>query len=133
MSTNIGNSDDPFYRYKRPLAIVENRGKTTSIKNLDAISKSLDTKSNYLLYYIQLEKSTSVTKGTINTILSSKQIEEMVNGFINKYILCKSCAYPELMIQEDGQKLFWKCKACGHHEEIPLDKFTKVIHRDYQT
>ena len=131
MSTNIGESTDPFYRYRRPISQVENKGKTTSILNLEEIAKSLHTKSKYILYYVQLEKSIPVQKNEIKTVLSHSQIEQLINQFIDKYIICSKCKYPELIIKANGKKLCQNCEACGHCVELPNNKFTKIIHKDY--
>lgn len=133
MTTNIGNLDDPFYRYKRPMAQIDNKNGKTVITNIDIIAKSLHTKSSYMLYYIQLEKSTSITKGEIKMNLSKQEIEKLLNDFINKYILCNICNYPELIIQQSPNKqLYFSCNACGHTIDLPENKFTKIIYKDYK-
>jgi translation initiation factor 2 beta subunit (eIF-2beta)/eIF-5 len=128
----IGDSVDPFYRYKRPVSIVENKTGKTIITNIDAIAKSLHTKTSYILYFIQLEKSTSITnKNEIKTILSNMEIENFINQFIDKYILCDICKYPELVTQKSGKKLYFSCNACGRILNIPLNRFTKIMYRDF--
>lgn len=130
---NIGDSVDPFYRYRRPLSIVENKTGKTIITNLDAIAKSLHTKSSYILYYIQLVKSIPVgTKSDIKTILTKTEIELLINSFINEYILCTVCKYPELVINQTGKKLYFSCNACGNIMNIPENKFTKIIYKDFK-
>ena len=128
---NIGESIDPFYRYKRPVSIIENRSGKTIISNLDNIAKSLHTKSSYILYYIQLEKSTSVTnKGEIKMELSKNEIEILINKYTEEYVLCALCKYPELVFKELNKKLYFGCNACGHSVEIPENKFTKIFYKD---
>jgi len=131
-TVNIGNTDDPFYRYKRPVSIIENRSGKTIISNLENIAKALETKPSYILYYIQLEKSTTITpKLEIKIILTKLEIEYLLNKFINEYILCSLCKYPETIIKKTGGKLYFSCKACGHAKNIPENKFTKKIYKDY--
>ncbi|XWV26022.1 hypothetical protein QJ857_gp1058 [Tupanvirus soda lake] len=131
--TNIGDSLDPFYRYRRPVSIVENKSGKTVIINLDAISKALNTKSSYILYYIQLAKSTFVTsKSEIKTILGKPEVEELINKFIEQYILCTVCKYPELVTKKSGKKLYFSCNACGNIMDIPEDKFTKIMYKDHK-
>src|SRR5438128_2348406 len=102
MSINIGNADDPFYRYTRPLSIVENNCGKTKIINLKQICQALETKGKYLLYYIQLEKSVPIKKnGEIISIIPKNEIEILINKFIEQYILCNKCHYPELTIKKD--------------------------------
>ena len=79
MNTNIGDSTDPFYRYVRPIAIVENRKNMTIITNIENIAKALHTEVKYILYYIQLSKSTSISsKGEIKMILKKTEIEAII-------------------------------------------------------
>ena len=92
MITNIGNSIDPFYRYTRPIAIVINKTKSTVITNIENIAKALHTESKYILYYTKVVKSTSIAaNGEIKMVLSKSQIEDIINNYIDEYILCKNC------------------------------------------
>lgn len=132
-TVNIVNLDDPFYRYKRPYAISEYHGnKTTIIVNLEEIANALHTKASYILYYIQLAKSTSVNdKGEIKMIIPLKEIEKIINKFINEYIICTSCKLPELVIKKMDGQLEFSCEACGHTKPLIKNKFTKIIYKDW--
>lgn len=131
-TVNIGNSDDPFYRYRRPASICTVHSGTTFITNLEDIANSLHTKPAYILHFIKLKKSTPVTpKGGIKMVLTKSQVEELINQFIEQYVLCTLCAYPELVITRSRKKLYFACQACGNPSEIPLNKFTKIIYREY--
>ena len=129
---NIGDSIDPFYRYKRPRTICEHHKGRTIIVNLEDIAKALHTKASYITYYIQLEKSTSATtNGEIKTIIPQSEVEKIINDFIEKYILCMVCRYPELVTRIYRKELESHCEACGHITTIPKNKFTKIIYKDY--
>lgn len=131
MSVNIGNSSDPFYRYKRPTSIIENKANKTKIINLDLIAKALKTKPSYIIYYIQITKSTSINgKYEINKILTKAEIESLIDHFIDAYILCTKCRYPELVINKTDSKLYFDCNACGNSTSIIENKFTKIIYKD---
>jgi translation initiation factor 2 beta subunit (eIF-2beta)/eIF-5 len=133
MTTNIGETDDPYYRYKRPISLVENKSGKTTITNLEDIAKSLHTSPKYILYYIQLAKSTSITtKNELKTILTRSEIEVLINKYIDEYILCSKCKYPELVTKQSDKKLYFSCNACGNHMNIPENKFTKIIYREYK-
>lgn len=131
--TIIGDSLDPFYRYKRPVSIVENKSGCTKVINLDDISRALHTESSYILHYIQLKKSIAAAKnGDIKTIILQNEIEKLLNEFINEYILCKKCGLPELHIEKTKKVLDFICDACGHSEKIPENKFTKIIYKNHK-
>lgn len=132
MITNIGKSKDPFYRYKRPISIVDNNKTKTTIVNLNHISQALHTKPEYIMYYIQLKKSLPTNQnGMIKGSLSQVEIEKILDEYTETYILYQECKFPELIIDRNGQKLFYVCQACGKHLEIPHDKFTKLIYSKY--
>lgn len=131
---NIGKTDDVFYRYKRHISLLEHKSGKTIITNLSTICADLNTKPSYFLYYIQLEKSIPVTnKGEIKTIIKQAEIELLINNFIDKYILCAKCKYPELEIKKSNKNLYFSCKACGNVIDIIENKFTKIIYKDYAT
>lgn len=125
----IGDSNDPFYRYKRPVSIIKHTNNKTVIVNLDSISKALNTESAFILYYIQLQKSVPVIKNEIKAIFSQPEIELLINQYIDQYVLCDICHYPEMVIMKNQTKLYFSCHACGYSKDIPKDKFTKIIYK----
>lgn len=128
---NIGESFDPFYRYKRPKSICDyNNGKTT-IVNIEEIAKALHTKASYIIYYIQLYKSTPTNKNEIKAVIPQTEIEGIINDYIEKYILCSVCRYPELVIHKNKKDIEFRCQACGNTMPIEKNKFTKIIYKDY--
>lgn len=132
-TTNIGETIDPFYRYKRPVSTVEIRQGKTIISNLDLIAKALKTKPSYILYYIQLEKSTSITnKCEIKIELNKIEIEELIDKYIEEYVLCGMCNYPELDIKKSNKKLYFVCRACGNSIEIDKTKFGKIFYKEFK-
>ena len=133
MTTNIGDTNDPFYRYKRPLVTIENRINKTIITNIEELAKALHTKASYIMYYIQLEKSIPTTpKGEIKGAINKLDVENLVNTFIKHYILCKKCNYPELVIKKNNNKPYFSCDACGNSVDVVENKFTKIIYKDYK-
>lgn len=132
--TNIGDVIDPFYRYKRPVSVVEFKpNNKIIILNINEIAIALGTKPNYILYYIQLEKSAPITpKGEIKGKLTKDEIEGSINKFINEYVLCQKCLLPELDIKGSRKQLYFLCRACGHSMDIKENKFTKIMYKDFK-
>lgn len=124
------NNDDPFYRYKRPIAIIKSVHAGTQIINLEEISKSLHTKPKYILHWIKCKKSVSINDCVIKSKLDVNEIEKLINEFIEYIIVCPQCSLPELVISSDS-KLSAVCSACGHSDVIPKNKFTKDIYKDF--
>lgn len=106
------NMDDPFYRYKRNSIEIEKLNKKNGIiqiKNLDIIAKQLDRDSEIITKFFRKKLGIPINKK--NQISSDKIdvdiLEELLEMFISKHILCKTCNNPETC-----SKTF-VCKACG--------------------
>ena len=129
--------NDIFYRYKRDQIDIVNSNKnngTSTLTNLDLISKQLcakitsrenrttisNTITHAILKRIKRKLGVSITtqndQFVINGNILSESIEEIINDFVVKYILCPKCRLPEW-----GEGC---CSACGftniepHH--IPI-------------
>lgn len=50
--------------------------------------------------------------------LSSKDINEKIEKYANEYVICKNCKKPDTELDEEGQKLFVRCLACGEKHEV---------------
>jgi translation initiation factor 5 len=117
---NLNNSDDPFYRYKRPNFEVEYiKGKRqTIIKNIDQLSKKIDRDQSLLAKYFAKSFSTSAKINKkqfleINAIVSIEKLDESLQNFIDRYILCPSCDNPETTISQKNDNIVFNCSACG--------------------
>jgi len=109
---SIGISEtrnDEFYRYKREIIqtrIVAKNGSQTEILNLELISKQLKVPSGEIRKEFS-KKLGAISKG--NFISGSFQtgiLEEILQSFIERKVLCKKCKLPEL--GKDGV-----CRSCG--------------------
>jgi len=138
---NIPRSvEDQYYRYKMPAleAKVESRGNgiKTVIVNIADIAKALARPATYPVRYIgyTLGALVDINETTNRYIVNGKHSEEdlsaLLDGFIDKYVLCKSCGNPEtiLSVSRDQSTLRLKCKACGGITKVDaLDQLGKFI------
>jgi len=138
---NIPRSiDDQYYRYKMPAleAKVESRGNgiKTVIVNIADIAKALARPATYPVRYIgyTLGALVDINEDTNRYIVNGKHSEEdlsaLLDGFIDKYVLCKQCGNPEtiLSVSKDQSFLRLKCKACGGVTKVDaLDNIGKFI------
>jgi len=131
---------DQYYRYKMPEleAKVESRGNgiKTVIVNLADIAKALARPTTYPIRYIgyTLGALVDINESTNRYIVNGKHSEEdlsaLLDGFIDKYVLCKQCGNPEtiLSVSKDQSTLRLKCKACGGVTKVnALDNIGKFI------
>jgi translation initiation factor 2 beta subunit (eIF-2beta)/eIF-5 len=90
---------------------------TTHIKNIEEISKAINTPPEVLLKYISLSLSCSHLNSSFNGVYSSETIQKIIFNFINTFIICSSCDIPELTFKNNH----FVCSACGNINKINLN------------
>ncbi|SNW62841.1 Eukaryotic translation initiation factor eIF2B-eIF5 [Orpheovirus IHUMI-LCC2] len=122
---------DPFYRYRRPISSVKIEKGKTLIVNSKALSKSLDRDILLISKYLGQSLSTNVVVKDdmiwINGRVELERIEDKIESFIEKYVICSKDDNPETIIQKDKKGLCLVCKACGSKTILPDDKVTKYM------
>lgn len=133
------DNTDPFYRYKMPAiqSKVEGRGNgiKTAIPNLSEVARALGRPPAYLVKYFGYELGAQTTfkeeddRYLVNGAHGQAELQDLLDGFISKFILCGSCKNPETQIQIKGKNDLQKdCKACGRITEIdPRHKLLSYI------
>lgn len=129
------DNTDPFYRYKMPTiqSKVEGRGNgiKTAIVNLTEVARALGRSPSYVLKYFgyELGAQTNEERFTVNGSHDANELQDSLDGFINKFVLCASCKNPETEIQiKEKDNLQRDCKACGHISIIdPRHKLSSYI------
>ena len=132
MSINICRSNhDPFYRYKMPpiQAKVEGKGNgiKTNILNASEVARALNRPVSYIIKYFGFELGAQTTiqenvdKYLVNGVHEPNKLQDVLDGFINKYVLCGSCSNPEteFVFNEKGN-LKKDCKACGKITQVDM-------------
>lgn len=63
----------------------------------------------------------------INGKLQDDIINESLDKFINRYIICKKCNLPEYFMEfPEGKELINACESCGHKEKYDsINRVTK--------
>ena len=112
--------EDPNYRYKMPKMTLKQEsrlnGVKTNIFNLDDVAASLRVPSEAIIKYMCAElgankEGTSIIKGNHTYDLMLKQLCR----FIEKYVICRNCKYPELRMYIEGKNdLKSRCNSCGN-------------------
>merc|ERR1719343_379642 len=122
---------DPAYRYKMPRLISKKEssgnGRKTCIVNMGDVSGALKRSPAYIIKFFgyELGAITSYTnkegegertiiKGHVDTEI----FQDLLDKFIDKYVLCKECHYPEIdMVVNRKGTIVASCKACGWNGE----------------
>lgn len=138
MATNVNrNVPDLFCRYKMPLIVTKVEGKGNGVKtliiNLLDVSKSLNRSPMYILKYFGFMLGAQVHHDkeqhyTISGTHAANKLQDRLDRFIKKYVLCDNCTNPETDIAVDGKIVIIKCSACGYGGVISeYDKLYKYI------
>ncbi|KAK6341245.1 hypothetical protein TWF696_008331 [Orbilia brochopaga] len=135
---------DPYYRYKMEKIQSKIEGKGNGIKsvivNLPSIANSLSRPPIYVVKYFGFELGAQTNTGDhdrwiINGAHEASKLQDLLDGFITKFVLCKECQNPEtdLSISKD-QNIIRNCKACGQRTKVdPRLKLSGYILKNPQT
>ncbi|KAJ5386870.1 hypothetical protein N7509_009411 [Penicillium cosmopolitanum] len=132
---------DPFYRYKMEKLQSKIEGKGNGIKtvivNLDSVAKSLSRPPAYLIKYFGFELGAQANakptdeRWIINGAHDAAKLQDYLDGFISKFVLCKKCKNPETDVQIKDEKITLDCKACGQRSDVdPRLKLSTFIVRN---
>ena len=91
-------------------------GVKINIFNLDDVARSLRVSNEAILKYMCADLGASSEKTSIiKGMHDYEKLLKCLDKFIEKYILCKKCNYPEtsLFAQNKQKELKARCRACG--------------------
>eukprot|EP00026_Physarum_polycephalum_P008397 Phypoly_transcript_08480.p1 GENE.Phypoly_transcript_08480~~Phypoly_transcript_08480.p1 ORF type:complete len:399 (-),score=115.21 Phypoly_transcript_08480:138-1334(-) len=122
---------DEFYRYKMPSIIAKVEGKGNGIKtvivNMADVSKSLARPPAYPTKFFGFELGAITTidatndKYIVNGKHDQPKLMQVLDDFIEKFILCKKCERnPETYLVIKGGLIELKCKACGGRTPVDM-------------
>ncbi|KAG9508773.1 Eukaryotic translation initiation factor 5, partial [Fragariocoptes setiger] len=126
------NLSDQFYRYKMPKLVAKVEGKGNGIKtvivNMADIAKSLNRPPMYPTKYFgcvlgaQVNFDNKSERYIVNGAHDANKLQDLLDGFISKYVLCQSCENPETILSVNKKKeiIGTNCMACGHAGTIPV-------------
>lgn len=141
MANNVNvnrNVVDPYYRYKMPKLQAKVEGKGNGIKtviaNMVEIAKALERPPMYPTKYFGCELGAQTNFDTkndryiVNGDHDATKLQNLLDGFIRKFVLCASCDNPETTYSIKKNTIYAKCKACGHSSIIdPKHKLSSYI------
>lgn len=121
---------DPFYRYKMEKLQSKIEGKGNGIKtvvvNLSNVADQLARPPNYVIKYFGFELGAQTNidpkddRWIINGAHDANKLQDYLDGFINKYVLCKDCKNPETVVQIKDGDILLDCKACGQRTHADI-------------
>lgn len=132
---------DPFYRYKMEKIQSKIEGKGNGIKtvivNLNSVAQSLSRPPAYVIKYFGFELGAQANakptdeRWIINGAHDAAKLQDYLDGFISKFVLCKKCKNPETDVSIKDEKIILDCKACGQRSDVdPRLKLSTFIVRN---
>ncbi|KAL3202425.1 hypothetical protein MRX96_042496, partial [Rhipicephalus microplus] len=108
-SVNVNRSlTDQFYRYKMPKIIAKVEGKGNGIKtvlvNMSEVAKALNRPPTYPTKYFgcelgaQTQLDAKNDRYIVNGAHEAAKLQDILDGFIRRYVLCASCDNPETVL-----------------------------------
>ncbi|KAJ7227324.1 domain found in IF2B/IF5-domain-containing protein [Mycena pura] len=126
--------DDKFYRYRMPILLTKIEGKGNGIKtvlpNMSDVARALSRPPSYTTKFFGCELGAQTScdekneRYIVNGAHDANRLRELLDGFIDKFVLCKSCKNPEteLLILKVGRNedIIRDCKACGERTGVDM-------------
>lgn len=132
--------DDKFYRYKMPSLMTKIEGKGNGIKtvipNMSDVSRALSRPPTYPTKFFGCELGAQTSfdeKGDryiVNGAHDATRLRELLDAFIDKFVLCAECKNPEtdLIVDSRNERISRDCKACGARTDVDMrHKLTTFI------
>jgi translation initiation factor 5 len=121
---------DAFYRYKMERIQTKIEGKGNGIKtvvvNLSSVAASLARPGAYVIKYFGFELGAQTNidpkddRWIINGAHDAAKLQDHLDGFINKFVLCKKCKNPETDVNIKDDRILLDCKACGQRSDVDI-------------
>ncbi|KAK1444230.1 eukaryotic translation initiation factor like protein [Babesia gibsoni] len=116
--------DDPNYRYKMPKlqSRIEGRGNgiKTNISNMGDIARALKRPPTHATKFFGCELGAmskfeeGEEKALINGAHTERALTQILDKFIEMYVLCAECNLPEIDVVIKKGTLCSRCNACGY-------------------
>lgn len=127
MALNVNrNVTDMYYRYKMPKIVAKVEGKGNGIKtvvvNMVDVAKALARPPTYPCKFFGCELGAQTQfdfkneRYIVNGSHEASKLQELLDIFIAKFVLCPNCENPETILKAYAKKqvISQTCQACGH-------------------
>jgi len=97
-------------------------GTRTIVTNFGQVVTCLRRSADHVMKFLNKElASSSELKGDrliLSRKLPSKEINEKIEKYVNRFVLCPKCKKPDTELDNDKGKAFLRCLACGEKYEV---------------
>ena len=109
-------------RFNVPKITGHLEGNKTVLSNYFQITSMMSRSPEHLLKYISRELA---AKGELkrqllvfNTKIPSSKINEKIQQYVDKYVMCSECSRPDTKLVKEGTIIFLRCNACGAKHSV---------------
>jgi len=134
---NINGKEDSSYRYKMCAINSTTQGKgngiSTTIQNLNDVCKYINQPPELIIKFLSSHNGAmcNIEKKNITGSYTSGKLQEDLQIYINRFVICPTCSVPETIPQLNKEskkniKLELKCSACGKTSEIKYKNNSEI-------
>lgn len=109
-------------QFKPPEVKIRGGSGQTVILNWNELVRAANDQEKILLRFLshQLATHGRVTQGKVEFKgnLSTRKINNLMEEFIEKYVICSECGRPDTKLKKEKKHLLKKCQACGAWEFV---------------
>mmetsp|Transcript_13740 Transcript_13740/g.21664 ORF Transcript_13740/g.21664 Transcript_13740/m.21664 type:complete len:406 (-) Transcript_13740:28-1245(-) len=122
--------DDPEYRYKMPAVFgkIEGSGNgiKTAIPNISDVGLSLHRPPGEVNKFFGCELGAQTTyneetdRAIVNGAHTDDTLQKLMHRYIESFVLCPVCRYPETEYKIKSEIIWHRCAACGAKEMVDM-------------
>jgi translation initiation factor 2 subunit 2 len=98
-------------------------GIRTVISNFSQVATCVRREPAHLLKYLTKELASQAElhgdRLVLSRKLTSKDVNDKIEKYTQKFVVCSKCGKPDTELDNEGQKVFVRCLACGEKHEVP--------------
>lgn len=129
------NNNDLMYRYKRHRLTTNTTNKNIILSNINDIATEINRDVEELIQHIKgdisrpvkLGKNNEVTIPNFNKTSVDKDLDDIVEEFICKFVLCPTCNNPETSYIINKNIVNRKCASCGSITNVEQTKYINKL------
>ncbi len=97
-------------------------GARTVISNFLKVAACLRRRPEHLLKFLGkdlgIQGEVKGEQAVFSRKVSSKDVNAKIERYAKLYVLCEKCGKPDTELDEEGNKIFVRCLACGDKREV---------------
>jgi translation initiation factor 5 len=135
-TVNIPKSNnDPMYRYKRQQLITTTTNKSIILSNIKHIADDINRDIEELVQHIKVDisrpvkitKNKEVVIPNFNKTEIGKNLDDVIETFICKFVICPACQNPETSYVINKKIVNRKCASCGSISSVEQTKYVSRL------